>query len=183
MIFVIDNSIYKKNANHDLYKTLKRYDIKFLIIKNVRKLIEYLKDYKPTYFILSGSPLMFSETDIFVYREQFRLNALIIYLFAKQIPILGICFGAEFIISYFGGKLEKLKEEYCGFWRNTDLYFCTNYIIKDLPPKFDSIMKLEQLGTILFSSTEYNIHGFMFHPEKHENTLFVIKEFLKITPD
>lgn len=180
MIFVIDNSVYKKDSNYKLYDTLDKYHVKFLIIKTIQQLIDYMKLCKPTYFILSGSPLMFSRTDMIQFKEQFELNKFILDSFIGNVPILGICFGAQFIISYFRGQLYKLEEKFCGFWDNTKLYFCLNYLIHKLPNGFKTIMKLGNFGTIMFLSMENNIYGVMFHPEKHEDTTFIIKEFLNI---
>ena len=138
MIFLIDNSVYKKKSNLNLYRVLKRHNLSFVKISSIEKLEYYLKKYNPKKFILSGSPIMFSERDYYRHIEYFFLNYFVLKNFSGKIPIFGICFGAQFINLYFGGELEKLESKFCMDLNIEDkkLFFCLNYKIKKLSKYF-----------------------------------------------
>lgn len=174
MLFVIDNSVFLPQSNYHLFHSLDMSKIPYVKIKNKKQLTENLKNYKPNRFILSGSPIMFTKKEYNTYEDIFELNFDILEKYKNIIPIIGICFGAQLINIYYGGKLKKLQKEFCQTvsLNNGDrLFFCLNYTIKgNLSEIFENIYEIDNLGVVMFSTSCEKIKGFLFHPEKHEET-------------
>jgi len=138
--------------------------------------------------IISGSPVLLSETDTAPYIEKF--------LFVKNIsvPVLGICFGHQIIGMLYGGKIQKDKE--CRRPINIKL-LAKDAIFEGLPenPVFgedhtESIslpLNFEHIATSEFCKVEAIKHkekplyGVQFHPEvSGENGKILLKNFLRI---
>ncbi|HHH52241.1 MAG TPA: glutamine-hydrolyzing GMP synthase, partial [Bacteroidetes bacterium] len=124
---------------------------------------------------LSGSP--FSVKD---------KNALKIDLdkIIGKYPVLGVCYGAQFITDYFGGIVEKSdKREYGkshihfvkddpffhGIEDNNIVWMSHADSIKQLPSRFEVIAKTSSIPVAIFKSKdgafEKPVYGIQFHPE------------------
>ena len=68
---------------------------------------EHITTVNPKCVILSGGPQSVYEGNVFQNMEAIRqwLDCII----EKKIPIMGVCFGLQLLVSYFGGKVEKSK--------------------------------------------------------------------------
>jgi GMP synthase (glutamine-hydrolysing) len=139
--------------------------------------------------ILSGSP--FSVNDD-------QAPEVAVSAFNEQLPVLGICYGAQMTAKLYGGKVDKSnKREYGRAFmeiRKADTIF--NHIpeksqvwmshsdsIKTLPDGFSVLATTESIPVAAFKKDDTNGHalyGFQFHPEVYHSTdgKQLIKNFL-----
>ena len=101
------------------------------------------------------------------------------HIFSLNVPVLGICFGHQYIAYQFGGKVEKGPPEF----GKTKLYIHTHDTIlsglkdeeivwmshfdevKDLPPGFSCLAFTENCRYAVIMNKEKKIYGVQFHPE------------------
>jgi len=157
------------------------------------KKVEVTTDLKGV--ILSGSP--FSVNDA---------NALDIDVqqLSENLPVMGICYGAQLITKNFGGVVEKSdKREYGrsklqiskeddllkGIKSETDVWMSHSDTIKKLPDNFIITASTPNIPVAAFSSKEnlpsgsngkYPVFGLQFHPEVYHSAegKKIIKNFL-----
>jgi len=125
--------------------------------------------------ILSGSPFSVTASNA-LHPELDKM--------VNKVPILGICYGAQYITQYFGGTVAKSdKREYGpaelslsassdfldGFNSNTQIWMSHGDSIVTPAPNFDIIAKTKDIPVAAFESKadafEYPILGVQFHPE------------------
>jgi imidazoleglycerol phosphate synthase glutamine amidotransferase subunit HisH len=176
MIYIIDNTIGPKKCFKKLIESVGMYTENYYICNDFQKLKYLLSKVEPSGFILSGSQLMLTERDYIEYKDFFDMNFYILEHYSHK-PILGICFGAQIITTFFGGKLQKLERKLCKTVE--DYYFCLTYILKIKPPKSKIHIKVDGLGPV-FLSIRNNIYMSFFHPEYHKKTWKIIHSFLNI---
>jgi len=97
-----------------------------------------------------------------------------------KIPILGICYGAQFITVYFNGKVERSdKREYGraelllqggselfkGIENQTQVWMSHTDHIKQLPNDFNITARTKNIPIAAFENTKHKIFGVQFHPE------------------
>ena len=133
--------------------------------------IDYIKSLKPEGIILSGGPAS-------IYKRQSpEIDRAI---FNLGIPILGICYGMQFMIHSLGGTVNKVKKREYGFAElkiktQKNLFNNVDKIIKCWMSHGDSIVNLPA-GFEIAGSTENteiaatinknkNYYGVQFHPE------------------
>jgi gamma-glutamyl-gamma-aminobutyrate hydrolase PuuD len=107
----------------------------------------------------------------------------------KNIPILGICRGAQLLNKNFGGKIKKIKNH---MRTRHDIYFTKNDIVKkdflnvnsfhndgikknDLTKKFNMLAYDKDKNVEMFISKNKKIIGTMWHPEREKNTVLLDK--------
>ena len=177
MIFVIKNTIDDKHTKYfkKLIRFLQSIKIKYCISSSYEELLLNLEVYIPSGFILSGSPIMFTKKDYERYENYFTMNIYILENFSLKIPIFGICFGAQLISLWFGGKLKKIE-----FFCETKLnyHFCLHYILESKPFGFNSLVSLDNFGYIFLQKK--NIFISFFHPEYHKKTWKFLINFLDL---
>ena len=167
-----------------------------LIARRVRELNVYCEihpynkipnNYNYNGVILSGSPCSVTQNDAPVP----NLNSLI-----KNIPILGICYGAQFLVKHFGGVVESSETREYGR-ANLSYFNSENSLFKNIQINSqvwmshgDTINKLAKNITKLASTNDVenaafqisneNIFGIQFHPEVFHSTdgLQIIKNFV-----
>ena len=132
----------------------------------------YIKKIKPAGIILSGGgdPLK---------KDQRRKNEinLIKYSITKNIPLIGICRGAQVINLFYGGQIKKVKGHVRKFHKikldkgkkikvNSfhDLGFDENMLGKELI----SLSKSNDGIVKYFRHKKLNIFGIMWHPERNK---------------
>ena len=105
----------------------------------------------------------------------------------KKIPILGVCFGAQFLAHNFGGEVihDTPKQEYGTFEMQGSEEAWTDMLFADAPDRFlvqcahhDRIIKLPPAAVVLASSSRCpiqaftipgnNVYGMQFHPERNK---------------
>ena len=148
--------------------------------------IDRIREKNPKGIILSGGPAsVYVENAPKISSEIFNLG----------IPILGICYGGQFIAQEFGGKVKKADSREYGRVKleinvNDDLFkdieqnsLCwmshTDYIEK-APENFEITAKSETCPVCAMKNEEKKIYALQFHPEvEHtEKGREVINNFL-----
>ena len=122
--------------------------------------------------ILSGSFLNLSQEDSSTYTNKFS------YLKNIQTPILGVCFGHQFIGVLFGSDVyrgeEIKKDETIKILKEDPLLngFTYNIIMKqshsegiNLPQEFDLLGTSDSCEVEIIKHKSKNIYGVQFHPE------------------
>ena len=145
------------------------------ISNSIKKLSIYLRNFKPNGILLSGGGSPFKKDE----RSKIE-NLLIKFSIKNNIPLLGICRGAQQINKYFNGKQKKIshhvrKNHFVTFYDNIykkslvnsfhDYGFNKNLISKDLKAigiSNDNIVEY-------YSHKKDNISGIMWHPERNKN--------------
>lgn len=184
-IYVVDNG---GQWTHREWRVLRYLDIESKIIPNDTD-PKIIKEEGVDALVLSGgSPsISFEVQKLGRTSEYFDLN----------IPILGICVGAQFIALNFSGsvgpanvpeygKTELLVLEKDDLFENLPDKFYVwenhNDEVKKLPPNFIHLAKSENCNIQAFKHERKPIYGVQFHPEV-ENTEYgydIFKNFIKI---
>ena len=116
-------------------------------------------------------------------------NRLINICSKKNIPILGICRGAQLLNKNFGGKITKVKNH---MRTRHDVFFTKNSILKksflnvksfhndgikknNLSKKFNMLANDKDKNVEMFISKNKKIIGTMWHPEREKSTLLLDK--------
>jgi GMP synthase (glutamine-hydrolysing) len=138
--------------------------------------IAYIKHLNPKGIILSGGPSSIYEKNSPKCDEA---------IFNLQIPVLGICYGMQFMINALGGTVKKARKREYGFAElnvkeKTGLFKAVGGKTKTWMSHGDSITKLPG-GFKLTASTENtkiaaavhtkkHLYGLQFHPEVHHTS-------------
>ncbi|MGB2782523.1 MAG: glutamine-hydrolyzing GMP synthase, partial [Atribacterota bacterium] len=125
----------------------------------------------PKGIILSGGPASVYEDQAPVCNKK---------IFELSIPILGICYGAQLIAQFSGGKVIKTSQAeygrvdiilnnqediFHGFPANSTCWMSHQDLIESLPPNFKVIARSENTKVAAMANREKNIYGVQFHPE------------------
>ena len=122
--------------------------------------------------ILSGSPYSVHDPEAFkVDLEQF----------VGRIPVLGICYGAQFISHTLGGKVEKADSReygranlqtvdttnplFKGFEQHSQVWMSHGDTITAIPSDFKVIGSTADVTNAAFASTTKPVWAVQFHPE------------------
>ncbi|HBY57588.1 MAG TPA: GMP synthase (glutamine-hydrolyzing) [Candidatus Atribacteria bacterium] len=131
----------------------------------------------PKGIILSGGPAS-------VYADQAPICDTDI--FQLNIPILGICYGAQLIAQTFGGKVSKASQAeygraniilnndrdiFYGFPTTTTCWMSHQDLIENIPPDFKVIARSESTKAAAIVNEGRKIYGLQFHPEVTHTTL------------
>ncbi len=146
MLLIIYFDIFRK----DLVRRLEENDIIYDIVK-YDNLSSYVPKSKITKIIITGSKKRVLRENDFPLLEPFL---------EKNIKIIGICFGFQYLALKSGGKVIE-DNLYKG--RRQGLYFNHHDKVISLPKKWTTISVID--GFINIASTNKWI-GFQFHPEK-----------------
>ncbi|CAN5426364.1 glutamine-hydrolyzing GMP synthase [soil metagenome] len=129
--------------------------------------------------ILSGSPFSVNEAGA---------PGIDIASLSAQLPVLGICYGAQLTAKMFGGKveksdkreygrakLEKLKEDILlqNVPANSQVWMSHSDTIKTLPDGFEILGTTESIPVAAFKRTDeaaFALYGLQFHPEVYHST-------------
>lgn len=124
--------------------------------------------------ILSGSPFSVLQEDAL----QFPVKEVIE---TYKLPVLGVCYGAQYMAHIFDGKVERsTKREYGR--ANLDFIEPTNKLFKDvtpksqvwmshgdtvleLPPNFELLATTDSIPVAAFKQKDKEVYAIQFHPE------------------
>jgi GMP synthase (glutamine-hydrolysing) len=148
--------------------------------------IDRIKELNPEGIILSGGPAS-------IYEENSpKIDADILTL---GIPVLGICYGMQFMFDALGGTVQQARRREYGF-ANLDVVDAGNIFegitsptqcwmshgdaVKTLPEGFDIIGSTSNTSIAAACSPEKRLYGLQFHPEVHHTPKGkqIIKNFL-----
>jgi len=125
----------------------------------------------PKGIILSGGPASVYEDQAPVCNKK---------IFELGIPILGICYGAQLIAQFSGGKVVKTSQAeygrvdiildnqediFHGFPANSTCWMSHQDLIESLPPNFKVIALSENTKVAAMVNREKKFYGVQFHPE------------------
>lgn len=151
--------------------------------------IEYVKELKPDYIVLSPGPGTPREA---------KLPLEIIEVFKGKVPILGVCLGHQCIGYYFGaeiikgktpvhGKVHEIKHEnkgvFCDIENPTKVTRYHSLVISrdHLPESLEITAETEDGEIMGIRHREYDIEGVQFHPEAvlTEHGMEMLRNFLR----
>jgi GMP synthase (glutamine-hydrolysing) len=139
---------------------------------------KFEKNEKLKGIILSGSPFSVNDKNA----PQVDIESL-----AKQLPVLGICYGAQLTAKQFGGKVEKsAKREYGravlhvekedallqGIIPASQVWMSHGDTIQKLPKHFELLATTDSIPVAAFKHIEngFNpLYGLQFHPEVYHS--------------
>lgn len=112
------------------------------------------------------------------------------HCYKHNIPLLGICYGAEILALALGGTIRKLKNRIHGYYNITldnnslinrsimRVFESHSYTIARLPQGFRSIAYSNDSRNEII--TNDIIYGTQFHPELTDDGLMLIENFLML---
>ncbi len=133
--------------------------------------LDYIKSLKPKGIILSGGPSsIYEKNSPKIHKEIFDLG----------IPVLGICYGLQFMVDTLGGRVKKSKKReygfaellikkqehlFCNIEKKTSCWMSHGDSIEKLPKGF--IISASTKNTKVAATVHRNKHlyGLQFHPE------------------
>ncbi len=159
--------------------------IPILVPNNLENLNRFISEISPEGIILSGGGDPFKK-DLRYYNEKKLIKISI----DKNIPIIGICRGAQVLNIFFGGKLKRVSNHV----RKHHKIF--GPLVKNLKIKVNSFHDFgffkETLGKDLkllayssdnvvksFCHKNYKLLGIMWHPERNKNVQKFDKNLIK----
>ena len=149
--------------------------------------IEFIKSLSPKGIILSGGPSSVYAKDAYMPDSR---------IFDLNIPILGICYGMQLIVSHFKGVVELATHHEYGkaklkFASKSDLFRDTKDDqivwmshadrVETLPDGFEKIGYSDNSLYCAIANREKNIYALQFHPEVHHSEYGskILKNFAK----
>lgn len=196
MFIIVNNTVGKRQKFlPKLLEYLEIRKVKYVSVDDMEQLEKVFYKHKNIIkgFILSGSSY---------YLSNMKEKHVLMNTFAIQsgFPVLGICFGAQFIHTYFGGQLKKLDKTFCETKKvyykktGTELFkgvhdsfqpqFCLNFIAKELPDTFEistSTIIEHQRAIVSSHHKHLPIYAIFFHPEFLKNTHIILDNFIQLS--
>ncbi len=181
-IHVVDNG---GQWTHREWRVLRYLDIDSKIISNTTD----PEDISAHGLVLSGGAPTISDEDLKLGRTDEYLE--------MDIPILGICVGAQYIARYFGGragssetpeygkteiKIHEPNDLFRGLPDSFIVWESHNDEIKELGEEFEILASSETCQVQAFKHRSRKIYGLQFHPEV-DNTEYgvdIFKNFVKV---
>ncbi len=127
--------------------------------------------------ILSGSPFSVSDTNA----PKINLSDI-----QKQYPLLGICYGAQFLAQTYGGQIQKSENReygraeltkidtknplFAGMSASSQVWMSHGDTIISLPDNFENIAQTTNITNAAFQIKGEETYGIQFHPEVHHST-------------
>jgi len=133
--------------------------------------LDSIRKEPPKGVILSGGPASVYEVQAPVCDKK---------IFELGIPILGICYGAQLIAQYSGGKvaetsqaeygrvniiLDNEEDIFNGFPKVTSCWMSHQDLVENLPINFKAIAHSENTKVAAMVNRKKKIYGIQFHPE------------------
>jgi len=138
--------------------------------------LDYIKNLKPKGIILSGGPSSIYE------KNSPKCDKAI---FNLGIPVLGICYGMQFMVSVLGGTVKRARKREYGFAElkikkqgdlfkgveeKTNTWMSHGDSTAKLPGGFRITASTENTRIAATVHTKKHLYGLQFHPEVHHTT-------------
>ncbi len=154
-------------------------------IKPYNKVPEDLSSFRAT--ILSGSPSSVRSEDAPI-PDLTQIKG--------KMPLLGVCYGAQHLVQYHGGKVEASNTRefgrahlqniihdnplFDGIHTNSQVWMSHSDSIKSLPKNVHRIASTEDVEMAAFQFNDEDTYGIQFHPEVYHTTdgLKLLENFL-----
>ena len=119
-------------------------------------------------------------------------SRLIRYAHAKEIPLLGICYGAEILAITLGGTIRKMAQPRHGIHEanvikdnplckgQIKVFESHSYKIATLDSYFDTLAISNACRFEIFQYGKQNIFGTQFHPEMSDDGKHLLKNFVSL---
>jgi GMP synthase-like glutamine amidotransferase len=183
MIVVVDNTLPHSTilCKPYLIAYLKNSGYPYLVARTLSGLVKIQNNNDVSGFILSGSAQHLHKID----KEKTDMNTMAI---ESGLPVLGICFGSQFINCYFGGTIKYIGPTKSVIRDVTILKsnktfeanFIASYYIHTLAPSFKELHKESKTGRVVFfKHKRRKIYGVLYHPESSlAQAQFVLGHFI-----
>ena len=156
-----------------------------LVPNNLDNLNKFIKQISPKGIILSGGGDP-SKKDLRYFTE----NKLIKISINKNIPIIGICRGAQALNIFFGGKLKRVSNHVRKYHRifgplveNIDIkvnsYHDLGFFKNTLGNNLELLAYSSDKVVKSFSHNKYKLIGIMWHPERYKKIKNFDKNLIK----
>jgi anthranilate/para-aminobenzoate synthase component II len=196
MILVVDNTADQSIAMYlpKLLSYLRQRGYQYRVVRSIDDM-KHIMNVQG--IILSGSPIMVTEKDFIDNNDVFFTNVHAIHV-KHGVPILGICFGCQFLNVLWGGDLHKLRSTLCKtvpveFCQEKimgtkipasphEFQFCCRYTPNKIPHQFRALAHMTREGKqypCMIRHKRLPIFGTLFHPEYHADTHWVLDAFMK----
>ena len=168
-------------------RTLRELGFRSVILPN-DKAVNWLEKNNPCAIILSGGHGSVNSSDSPKIPE---------IVWQKRVPILGICYGMQYIAKFFGGEvfssqdsieygpakinIDNSNELFIGMDDVQDVWMSHGDTVKSLPEGFKSIASSENYKNCAIYSENKNIWAVQFHPEvtHTKNGREMLRNFVK----
>ena len=172
MILIID---FGSQYNQLIARRVREFNV-YCQIEPPNVHIDHIKRLSPEGIILSGGPSSIYE------KNSPKCDEAIFHL---GIPVLGICYGMQFMIHALGGTVEKAKKREYGFAElnvqkpegllkgtegKTTTWMSHGDSITKLPKGFEITASTENTKFAAAVNVKKHLYGLQFHPEVHHTT-------------
>jgi len=173
--------------DHYWIKAFEKKKINYLLIPNNLSISEKIIP-RLDLLILAGGNDIISKRKESLLRNKVEKN-LVKKCLNKNIPILGICRGAQLLNLLFKGKISKInghmRTRHNVFLRknkiikkktlNVNSFHAFGILFKDISKKFKILGEDKDKNTEMYISNENKIIGVMWHPEREKNLINLYK--------
>ena len=167
MILIVD---FGSQYNQLIARRVREYHV-FCQIESPDIIIDKIKSLNPDGIILSGGPSSIYE------KNSPEIDSRI---FNLGVPVLGICYGMQFMINTLGGNVKKAKKREYGFadlkikkqvdifkdvTKNESCWMSHGDSIESLPTGFKITASTENTKVAATAHSKKKFYGLQFHPE------------------
>ena len=175
---------YKSQIEYSIEKKLISYLKKIYIKSEIQILMDINSKYKFDILIISGGndlPIH-KKVNFNILRNKFN-NFYFSRALKKNIPIIGICHGAQFIASKYSAKFKKTRSHvgiHKIFYGKSIKKIIShhNYKIQNISNNVKVLAVAEDKSIELFKVKTKRIYGFVWHPER-QNKIDNFKKIFK----
>ena len=191
MILLINNSTNGNKLSFiiQIRNSLRELNIKYIETNKIDEdIIENKSKIKG--IIISGSPMILFENVLMDFSH------CVYYLLNINVPVLGICFGCQLLTILYGGSIKDRGELFC---ETTDIIIENHFLFKNVEPlklkfcfnditigpkKTKLVKEIAWINidnkkqSIAFEFKKNKIFGILGHPELHEYSRIIYKNFV-----